>query len=181
MTTDSLEQRCSYHPDVITRLRCSRCGKPICPRCMVSTPVGFRCPDCARGPRPVAYQTSALMLVKAGVAGLLVAAAVGALWGKFPRWEFYCALLLGFGISESIAWITRYKRGRELQIIAMGCVLLGIVFSRVVMAWDSPFLTLDLLFNHPDAPGVREAFQLRVIPDFLFMAIPFGINWVRFK
>lgn len=181
MTTDSLEQRCSYHPDVITRLRCSRCGKPICPRCMVSTPVGFRCPDCARGPRPVAYQTTGLLLVKAVVVGILVAAAAGALWGKFPRWEFYCALLLGFGISESIAWITRYKRGRELQIIAMGCVLLGIVFSRAVMAWDSPFLTLDLLFNHPDAPGVREAFQLRVIPDFLFMAIPFGINWVRFK
>ncbi|MCC6705340.1 MAG: hypothetical protein IT334_10720, partial [Thermomicrobiales bacterium] len=29
--------RCSYHPDTLTRLRCSRCGKPICPRCGVRT------------------------------------------------------------------------------------------------------------------------------------------------
>ena len=39
--------RCSYHPDTLTRLRCSRCGKPICPRCGVRTPVGLRCPECA--------------------------------------------------------------------------------------------------------------------------------------
>jgi membrane associated rhomboid family serine protease len=27
---------------------CSNCGRPICPECMTSTPVGMRCPDCAR-------------------------------------------------------------------------------------------------------------------------------------
>ena len=27
---------CSYHPEVMTGLRCSRCGKPICPRCGVT-------------------------------------------------------------------------------------------------------------------------------------------------
>lgn len=180
-TTDSLEQRCTYHPDVTTRLRCSRCGTPICPRCMVSTPVGFRCPDCARGPRPAIYQASGGVLVKAIVTGVVIAVAAGAIWGLFPRWQFYCALLLGFGVAEGIAWVTKYKRGPELRAVAMSCVLLGIVVSRLVIAWDSPFLTLDLLLNQPDAPGVREAFQLRFIPDFLFMAIPFGINWVRFR
>ena len=29
-------------------LRCGRCETPICPRCLVGTPVGARCPTCAR-------------------------------------------------------------------------------------------------------------------------------------
>ncbi|MDA0256830.1 MAG: rhomboid family intramembrane serine protease, partial [Chloroflexi bacterium] len=36
---------CERHPETETELRCQRCDTPICPRCMVQTPVGFRCPD----------------------------------------------------------------------------------------------------------------------------------------
>lgn len=148
---------------------------------MVATPVGYRCPDCARGPRPAIYQAGVGILAKAILVGVVVATVAGAIWGRFPSWQFYCALLLGFGVAESIAWVTKYKRGPQLRAIAMGCVVLGIIVSRLVMAWHDPVLSLDLLLNHPDAPGVRAAFQLRFIPDFLFIAIPLGINWVRFR
>ncbi|MGC9334733.1 MAG: B-box zinc finger protein, partial [Anaerolineae bacterium] len=37
---------CANHPNVETLLRCNRCGKPICTRCAVSTPVGYRCREC---------------------------------------------------------------------------------------------------------------------------------------
>jgi membrane associated rhomboid family serine protease len=38
---------CYRHPSRETAVSCSNCGKPICPDCMTSTPVGMRCPDCA--------------------------------------------------------------------------------------------------------------------------------------
>jgi membrane associated rhomboid family serine protease len=38
---------CYRHPNRETGVSCSNCGKPICPDCMTSTPVGMRCPDCA--------------------------------------------------------------------------------------------------------------------------------------
>jgi membrane associated rhomboid family serine protease len=38
---------CYRHPSRETGVSCSNCGKPICPDCMTSTPVGMRCPDCA--------------------------------------------------------------------------------------------------------------------------------------
>jgi membrane associated rhomboid family serine protease len=39
---------CYRHPRVETGVSCSNCGKYICPDCMTPTPVGMRCPDCAR-------------------------------------------------------------------------------------------------------------------------------------
>jgi membrane associated rhomboid family serine protease len=39
---------CYRHPGRETRVSCSACGRPICPDCMTQTPVGMRCPECAR-------------------------------------------------------------------------------------------------------------------------------------
>jgi hypothetical protein len=180
-TTDDFDVKCTYHPNVSTRLRCSRCEKPICPRCMVATPIGYRCPDCARGPKPAIYQASPTGIVRGAAVGAAVAVTIGVLWGLFPNWEFYWCLILGFGISESISWATKYKRGSELMTIAMVCVFISIALARVVIAWDSPFLTMDMLLNNTTDPGVAAAFQIEFIPDFLFMAIPFVINYIRFR
>src|SRR5436305_9094285 len=39
---------CYRHPSRETGVSCSNCGRPICPDCMTTTPVGMRCPECAR-------------------------------------------------------------------------------------------------------------------------------------
>ena len=41
---------CYRHPGRETNVACSNCGRPICPDCMTSTPVGMRCPECAARP-----------------------------------------------------------------------------------------------------------------------------------
>jgi len=41
-------EACYRHPNRETGVHCSNCGRPICPDCMTSTPVGMRCPECAR-------------------------------------------------------------------------------------------------------------------------------------
>jgi membrane associated rhomboid family serine protease len=38
---------CYRHPSRETAVSCSNCGRPICPDCMTTTPVGMRCPECA--------------------------------------------------------------------------------------------------------------------------------------
>ncbi|MFI9270039.1 rhomboid family intramembrane serine protease [Kitasatospora sp. NPDC052896] len=40
---------CYRHPERETGISCSRCGRPICPQCMVNASVGFHCPSCVRG------------------------------------------------------------------------------------------------------------------------------------
>ena len=41
-------QTCYRHPNRVTGVSCSACGRPICPDCMTPTPVGMRCPECAK-------------------------------------------------------------------------------------------------------------------------------------
>lgn len=41
-------ETCYRHPSRETGVSCSACGRPICTECMTSTPVGMRCPECAR-------------------------------------------------------------------------------------------------------------------------------------
>jgi membrane associated rhomboid family serine protease len=46
--TDTLT--CYRHPDRETLVRCATCERPICTKCMVQTPVGIKCPECAGRP-----------------------------------------------------------------------------------------------------------------------------------
>jgi membrane associated rhomboid family serine protease len=41
-------QTCYRHSDRETGVSCSSCGRPICTDCMIPTPVGMRCPECAK-------------------------------------------------------------------------------------------------------------------------------------
>ena len=178
---DTSEQPCACGSKIMTRLRCSRCGKPICPRCMVATPVGYRCPECSRTQRSVVYSPSTSGLLKAAVVGIVVAGAIGLFWGRYPSWGFYMALLMGFGVAEAVAKAANYKRGGELQVLAIGSVVFGIAVSRIMIAQLNPGLSIDLLMNNFDNEVVRSVFYLRLIPDVLFMAVAVLIAFVRFR
>jgi membrane associated rhomboid family serine protease len=43
---ESEETFCYNHPKTPTRLRCSRCDRPICGRCAIPASVGQHCPEC---------------------------------------------------------------------------------------------------------------------------------------
>lgn len=126
--------KCAAHPDVETNLRCGKCGRPICPRCMVQTPVGARCPDCARLRRLPTYEVSARhYLIAAGV-GLGVAAAVGVCWAFIPLGGLFSLLIglaAGLVIGEVISLSVNRKRGRGLQAIGGASVLASYVISNL--------------------------------------------------
>src|SRR5438034_6273627 len=51
--TETVEKTCYRHPDRVTGLSCSECGRPICTECMTMAPVGIRCPEHSGKPQGV--------------------------------------------------------------------------------------------------------------------------------
>jgi B-box zinc finger len=169
---------CARHPNTPTRLRCSRCGTPICPKCAVRTPVGFRCPECAGVRGLPTYATPGGSLLKAGLYGLGLAVVFAALFAWIPEWNFYLSLALGFGVAEAMARAANEKRGTDLQILGIVVVLAGMALGRVFLAYR-----LDLTWDQVNAfsPFVERALHMELSPDGLFVLLTALIPWYRFR
>lgn len=117
---------CSYHPNVETRLRCSKCGAPICPKCAVQTPVGFRCPQCVRSQQAVFYTATPLDYAIAVVVGLVISTIAAFILGRLG---IFLALILGpvagGVIAEVVRWAIRRRRGRWIWLAVSGCIVAG--------------------------------------------------------
>jgi len=142
--------RCATHPEVETNLRCGKCGKPICPKCLVQTPVGARCPDCAKLYKLPTYQVSTKHYLRAAGTGLGMAIACGIVWGLI-EWVvpfFSINLLLapgaGYAIGEVISRSVNRKRGTSLAVIA-GIALVISYLVGMFFPWGIRFGLFDLL------------------------------------
>jgi hypothetical protein len=145
---------CERHSDTETELRCQRCDTPICLRCMVQTPVGFRCPECAMLRRPPMYELAVgHYLCAVGVAlplGALLGVAGGLLLAPTPRASIFVlvlALLGGAGagrvLGAAISRATNGKRGSGMQVAAVvALVVAGLV--RLAVSGDIDLLTREL-------------------------------------
>lgn len=126
--------RCPDHPGVETNLACGRCGRPICPQCMVETPVGMRCPTCARKRRLPTYDVSPRHYLIASGVGLAVAAACGIIWAFIPLGGFFSiliALAVGLAIGEAVSRSINRKRGIGLQVIGGAAMVASYAISNL--------------------------------------------------
>jgi len=121
--------RCTRHPPVETELTCATCGTPICPDCMVVTPVGMKCPACGTAPLPRIYQVGPGALAVA----VTVAVALGTLAGGFLfvwRLGVFAILLgpfVGGLIGEAASRAAGWKRGWTIATAAAAACGVGIV------------------------------------------------------
>jgi len=152
--------KCATHNDVETGLACGKCGTPICPRCLVETPVGARCRKCANVRRLPTYTITPVQYLRAVAAGLLVAIAVGIAWAWLRSevgalaWSVTMGLILGsvvaYAIAEVVSRVVNQKRGTPLQVIACTCFVLCYIVSWVGLSGDtltffSHFSLIDIL------------------------------------
>ncbi len=149
--------QCAAHPKVETNLSCGKCGKPICPKCMVQTAVGARCPECARLYKLPTYRVSKQYYLRSAGTALGMAVVTGVFWGVLRGFIpfFIISLLLGPGvgyvIGEVVGRAVNRKRGRGLAIVAgLGVVLsylVSIQLLSVVMPWGFHFGGFDILLD----------------------------------
>jgi len=124
--------RCTYHPNTETELACAACGRPVCPREMVDTPVGYKCPECARLPktalvrmRPRQVAGAVIAAVAAGAGGGLL---LGYAFGVSPLGGFFswvAAFVWGGLVAEAVRRGSGGHRGASTAAIAIAGVVAG--------------------------------------------------------
>jgi len=127
--------KCAAHPNVETNLSCGKCGRPICPKCMVQTPVGARCSACARMYKLPTFRVSTGYYLRAIGVALGMSIACGLVWGLVSSFIpfFYLNILLAFGagyaIGEVISISVNRKRSKGLAAIAGTALVISYVIA----------------------------------------------------
>jgi hypothetical protein len=164
---------CYRHPDRETWVRCGRCEKPICTRCAMQGPVGFRCRDCGKPVRdPMTSFTPVQLLggLAASFGGGLVAAFIS---GRFGFLALFVAFFAGGVIVEAITRVTGYKMGAKMDFIVYG----GIIAGAVVAFWIGNAEAIDFLLRHGSSAPVGEGgptIMSVLIEQFFWAAVAAG-------
>ena len=151
---------CTVHPQVEATLRCNRCSRPMCLKCAVRTPVGYRCRECVRGQQDVFYSATPQDYVIAGVAAFLVSAVAAGILLRIGGLliTFLLAVPAGGVISEVVWRAVRRRRGRYLWIVVGLCTVLGV--APISLWWFSQYgviNAIDAVFYIALAGGAAAA------------------------
>jgi tetratricopeptide (TPR) repeat protein len=129
---------CANHPETETTLRCNRCGKPVCVRCVELTEVGYRCKECIRQQQNVFFTAETkdyfvlaiVSFVLAALATPIIELLLGML-GLF--FGIILAVFLGPAVGGAAATIIRRsvgrRRGRYMGLIGVTAIILGVGFG----------------------------------------------------
>jgi hypothetical protein len=144
---------CANHPTVETSLRCNNCDKPICPKCAVLTPTGYRCKECVHNQQKI-FDTAQwydypLAIVIGGVLSFLGSQVVSYV-GFFT---LFLAPLAGLLIAEAVRFIIRRRRSHNLFLAAAIAVAVGslppllTVILSSLLGFGSLFALLPLVWQ----------------------------------
>ena len=143
--------RCDSHPKVETGLTCVRCGKYICPNCMVQTVVGARCRKCGRTQTSPLYAISLRQHILAFAVSVSISVVVGIAWGVllvqvgrifFLPWIL--AMGAGYVIGEAVTTSVNRKRGSGLAVVSALGVIIAFGLAIVI---GGRFNVSDLVFG----------------------------------
>jgi hypothetical protein len=141
---------CYRHPETETGLRCNKCGKYICTKCAVRTPVGFRCPDCIREQEDKYYSGTNFDYVIAAIIALPLSLVTAWLFtfilGGFGFFTlliaFFAAPFVAGIIAEAVRWGVGRRRSRHLRHVVIACLVLATAPFFLLMLFSGAFFGL---------------------------------------
>lgn len=124
MTNHPETMYCANHPHVETMLRCNRCNKPICSKCAIQTPTGYRCRECVRGQQKVFETTQWQDIPLAFLVSALISFLGSLIAGYMGFFVIFIAPIAGTLVAEAARFVTRRRRSERLfQMVAAGALL----------------------------------------------------------
>ena len=124
---------CVNHPSIETTLRCNKCEKPICAKCAVLTPTGYRCKECIKEQQKI-FETAVWYDYPVIFIVVAILSYLGSLLGGWIsiRFGFYIIILalflapaVGGLIAEVARRATGKRRSKKLFLLAAIAAIIG--------------------------------------------------------
>lgn len=175
-TTES-KTFCVNHPQTETYLRCNKCGKPVCMKCVQRTPVGYRCNECL-GEQRAGYYTATLLDYALAVIIGVILGAIAAFVVTFINLGLFSIIIAIFAgpfaggiISEAIRRAVSKRRGRYLGLTASAAIVVGALAILILPAL--PFVLAGV-------PGILARVLLN-IGFWVFLALAVSTTFARLR
>jgi len=137
---ESSDLYCYIHPKQSTTLRCNRCGQPICARCVVRTPVGYRCKICVREMQKVFDNARWYDYPAAFVSSGLVAAIGAGIAAAIGIFGLLICVFTGLAAEWVAQRSTHFRRSRQLWLAGVAGAFMG-----AALASFAPMIMMGLL------------------------------------
>lgn len=126
--------RCYRHPDRETWVRCGRCDQPICTRCAMQGPVGFRCRQCGRPARdPLTSMRPSQLAIGLGIS-VLGGLVVGLFSTRIGIFGLLLAWFAGGLVADAVIRFVGFKRGPKMIATLFGGIVFGAALGFVIEA-----------------------------------------------
>lgn len=122
-------QRCTRHTDRETRRICGRCERPFCPDCLVPTPVGGRCQECARGPAIARMKVQPWRWPVIAIVVLLGSVIVETVVGSLPIFGLILAYLAGQVLAGIALNLSGRRPGQALMVVTVVFIVIGVFLA----------------------------------------------------
>jgi hypothetical protein len=111
-------------------VRCGKCDRPICVRCMIQTPAGMRCRECAQLRRLPQFDVDALLLLRSAAGGLAASVLSWLLLSYVSYLSFFAAIAVGFAVAAAMSPLAKRRTSRPLEVVAVFVVVGGYIIAR---------------------------------------------------
>lgn len=137
---------CAVHPTVETTLRCNKCGRYMCVRCAVRTPVGYRCKECVHQQQDSFFTATQGDYLIAGAVAFGLGLPAAFILSRVLSFLLLIILLsfpAGGLIGDIVSRANGRRRGRYTWAVVAGAIILSTIVVN--------FPTLLLIAGHPAA------------------------------
>jgi hypothetical protein len=123
---------CAVHPNIETSLRCNKCGRYMCSKCAVRTPVGYRCRECVHQQQDIFFSATQRDYVIAAIVSLVLSVPISYILPKiFLLGVILFSIPAGGLIGEVVFRAMGRRRGRYTWAVVAGGIIAGAVVASI--------------------------------------------------
>src|SRR5262249_1892877 len=120
---------CAIHTNIESTLRCNKCGRYMCAKCAVRTPVGYRCKQCVHQQQDIYFSATQVDYV----IGFVISAVISVPVTYFvPRLGLFLIIIAGLPIGGFLGEIVHRAVGRRRGRYMWAAVAAGIVVGGLI-------------------------------------------------